>query len=103
MKEIVFGNLPVTKGVTSSVNAILAKDASFFIKKTKSSSVVQNVTFKDNLEAPIEKGDVIGKVEYTLEGEVIQSIDIIAENGVKKMTLINVMGNLYWNWFNMMR
>ncbi len=54
-----FGNLSVSKGVTSSVNAILSEDASFFIKKSKSSQVVQTVNFKDNLEAPIAEGEVI--------------------------------------------
>lgn len=53
------GTLPIEKGVEPSVDAILSENASFFIKKSKSSNVVQNVTFKENLEAPIEKGQII--------------------------------------------
>ena len=53
------GSLTVEKGVEPSVNAVLSENASFFIKKSKSSNVVQNVTFKENLEAPIEKGQII--------------------------------------------
>lgn len=100
---IVFGNLTVQKGVTSSVNAVLSEDASFFIKKSKSSSVTQNVTFKDNLEAPINKGDVIGTVTYTLDNQVIKTINIVAENSVKKINLINMTLNVCENWFKMMR
>lgn len=95
IREIVFGNLNVDKGTSSSVNAILSEDASFFIKKSKSSSVTQNVTFRENLEAPIEKGDVVGTVAYALDGEVIKQIDIVAENDVKKLNLFNMMANVY--------
>lgn len=100
---IVFGSLTVQKGVTSSVNAVLSEDASFFIKKSKSSSVTQNVTFKDNLEAPINKGDVIGTVTYTLDNQVIKTINIVAEDSVKKINLINMTLNVCENWFKMMR
>ncbi len=82
---------------------MLSEDASFFIKKSKSSSVTQNVTFKENLEAPIEKGDVVGTVNFTLDGEVIKQIDIVAENEVKKLNLFNMAGNVVENWFSLLR
>lgn len=59
IKTIGCGTLEVKKGVTSSINAVLAENASFFIKKSKSSNVIQNISFKENLEAPINKGDII--------------------------------------------
>lgn len=100
---IFFGSLNVEKGVTSSVNGILAENASFFIKKSKSSNVVQSINFRENLEAPIEKGEVIGSVTYTLDNEVIKNINIVAEDSVKKISLINMTLNVYENWFNMLR
>lgn len=103
LKEILFGSLAVHKGVSSSVNAVLAEDASFFIKKSKSSNVVQNITFKDNLEAPISKGDIIGSASYMLDGEVIKAINVVAERDVKKINLLNMTSNVYENWFNMLR
>lgn len=103
IKVIFFGSLNVEKGVTSSVNGILAENASFFIKKSKSSNVVQSINFRENLEAPIEKGEVIGSVTYTLDNEVIKNINIVAEDSVKKISLINMTLNVYENWFNMLR
>ena len=91
------------KGVTSSVKAILSEDASFFIKKTKSGNVTQSVTFKENLEAPINKGDIIGSVNYTLDNELIKSINIIADDNVKRINLFNMSMNVYENWFKMLR
>ena len=98
-----FGSLDVKKGVSSSVNAILSENASFFIKKSKSSSVTQNITFKENLEAPINEGEIIGTVTYNLDGEIIKSINIVADKEVKKLTFINMAGNVINNWFTLLR
>lgn len=103
IRVIAFGNLTVQKGVTSSVNAVLSENASFFIKKSKSSQVTQSITFKDNLEAPINKGDVIGTVTYSLDNQVIKTINIVAEDSIRKINLINMTLNVYENWFKMMR
>lgn len=98
-----FGNVSVNKGISPSVNGILSEDASFFIKKSKSSNVAQNITFRENISAPIEKGETIGTVTYTLDGEIIKEINIVSTDTVKKVNLINMTMNVYGNWFNMMR
>lgn len=102
-KGDIVGNLNVKKGVTSSIDAVLSENASFFIKKTKSSNVVQNVNFKENLEAPIEKGETIGTVTYTLDNEVIKTINIVANDTVKKLNLLNMTSIVCENWFNILR
>lgn len=98
-----FGTLDVKKGVSSSVDAILSENASFFIKKSKSSSVTQSITFRENLEAPINEGDIIGTVTYNLDGEIIKSINIVANKEIKKLTFINMAGNVLDNWFSLLR
>ena len=102
-KGDIFGKPNVEKGVNETVNAILSEDASFFIKKSKSSQIVQNVTLNENLEAPINQGDVLGSVTYTLDGEIIKSINIIAEESVKRINILNMTSNVYEHWFNMLR
>lgn len=102
-KGDIVGTLNVDKGTTSTVNGMLSENASFFIKKSKSSGVAQNITFKENAMAPIEKGENIGTVTYTLDGEVIKEINIVAQNSVKKINLFNMTMNIYQNWFKMMR
>lgn len=103
IKVIQFGNLKVEKGVNSSVDAVLSENAAFFVKKTKSSNISQNITFRENLVAPIEKGEVIGSVNFTLDGEVIKSANIVAKDSIKKINLINMTMNIYENWFKLLR
>lgn len=102
-KGDIFGKLNVEKGVINTVNAILPEDASFFIKKTKASNIVQNVSLNENLEAPIAQGTVIGSVNYTLDDEIIKKIDLIADTDIKRLNLINMTTNVYGNWFSMLR
>jgi len=55
------------------------------------------------LEAPINKGDIIGSVNYTLDNELIKSINIIADDNVKRINLFNMTMNVYENWFKILR
>lgn len=103
IKEILFGNVTIEKGVSSQIDAVLEEDASFFVEKTKSSQVIQNVTFSESLEAPIEKGYVIGKVTYSIDNKVVKTVNIVASDTVKKINLVNMSTNLYDNWFNLLR
>lgn len=100
---IQFGEITVQKGVISNINAILEEDASLFIEKAKSSQVVQNVSFKENINAPIEKGEIIGEVTYSLDNKVIKKINIVASETVKKINLVNMTTTIYNDWFKLLR
>ena len=102
-KGDVVGNVKVGKGVTQEIDAVLEEDASFFIEKANSSKVTQNVSFSETIEAPIEKGSVIGTVTYSVDNKVIKSVNIVASDTVKKINLINMGGTLYDSWFNLLR
>ena len=69
----------------------------------KAKQIAQNVTFKENLEAPINKGDVVGTVTYTLDDDVIKTINILASDDVRKINLINMSMSVYESWFKVLR
>ena len=46
--------------------------------------VEKKVTVYENIIAPIEKDDVLGKMELIYEGNVIATIDLIATSGVTR-------------------
>jgi len=61
------------------------------------------MSFRENLEAPIEKGETIGTVTYTLDNETIKTINIVAETSAEKINLFNMTANVYENWFKLLR
>ena len=47
--------------------------------------VEKKISLKESLKAPVKKGDVIGVVTYTLNGQTIGQVEIKAVSNVGKM------------------
>ena len=99
----VVATVPISKGISKTVDGVFESSASVIIKKGLESSVTQNITLEENLEAPILQGQIIGTANYSINDEVIASVNIIASEEIKKSGFFNVTSNLYSKWFNMMR
>lgn len=78
--------LNVKKGVQQTVKITAPNSFGALLKKSEASAIKQEVNLKQNLTAPIKKGDVVGTVEYYLNDEEIGSVDIIAGETVDKMS-----------------
>lgn len=102
-KGDIIQNVQIEKSTTSDVNLIFEKDIGAFIKKGKSKEISQTVTINENIQAPINKGDVLGKVEITLENEKIAEVNLVAEKNVSKKNLSNMFSYLSEKWFNVLR
>ena len=93
----------VNKGISNSVNLVLENDASILLKKGADPNIEQNVTINDNISAPIQKGDCLGKVAYTLNNEQLLEINLLAESNIEKNTVWNLTTSLYQRWFKLLR
>ncbi len=93
----------ITKGTSQTVEAVFESSASVIIKKGLEKSVTQNIVLDENLEAPIAKGQKIGVANYTLNNEIIATVNLVANDDVKKSGFLNITTDVYSEWFNMMR
>lgn len=93
----------VTKGVNEKVNLILENDVGFLLKKGEDKNIEQTVNIEENLVAPIQEGQKVGEVIYTLNGEEIGRTNIVAEREVGKKTFFSIATYIYQNWFSMFR
>ena len=50
----------------------------------KIDGIESKVVLKDNINAPVRKGDVVGKIEYTMDKKKIGEVKIMAEESVDK-------------------
>ena len=64
------------------------------------SAVIRKVVVNENIEAPIKKGDVIGYVEYTYNGNYVGKLELVAEQDVEKSSLKAFLGGISW-FFNL--
>ncbi|MBB6448973.1 D-alanyl-D-alanine carboxypeptidase (penicillin-binding protein 5/6) [Geomicrobium halophilum] len=76
-------SVPVEKGTHSSVVGRLDQKISLLLSKEMSSDNVTEHIELETLEAPIEKGEVIGKFQVQREGEPVAESDIIAGENVE--------------------
>lgn len=93
----------VDKGVKTNVNAILESSCGALVKKGQNKELVQNIVLDETVPAPINKGQKLGEITYTIEGEIVGQSNIIAEEGVEKITLWNMTTHLYRNWYLLSR
>ena len=59
------------------------------------SKIKKEITMKKNISAPIKKGDVVGKVEYTLDNKIIGENFLEAEESVKEADYLYTLGKMF--------
>ncbi|MCQ4321901.1 D-alanyl-D-alanine carboxypeptidase family protein [Stutzerimonas stutzeri] len=94
----------VWKGQQDQVSAGLANDLTMTLPRGQMNKLQAGLTFNPELTAPIQQGDVIGKVELSLDGEVLQSTDLIALQAVEEGGLFSRLWDsiqlFFFNLFN---
>lgn len=102
-KEDVVKSLAVSKGTLKNVNAILENSTGALVKKGEEKNLVQNVNLQDSVQAPVHRGQILGEVTYSLNGEVVGRSNIIAEKDVSQITLWSMTGYLFQTWYQLIR
>lgn len=95
--------LVVNKGITGSVDAVLENSCGTLVKKGEDKNLEQNINLDDSITAPVNKGDKLGTVSYSINGEIVGSSNIVAANDVKKISLWNMTTFLYKSWYKLIR
>ncbi len=102
-KNDVIQTISVNKGVKSTVDVILENNAGTLIEKGKESQISQSIELDNNIEAPIKKGDKLGKVTFSLDGKELASTNLIASNDIEKITLFTMCKKIVYSWIDLLR
>ena len=81
----------------------MENSAGTLIEKGKENQVPQTVEINNNIEAPIKKGDVIGKVVFSLDGSELSSTNLVASCDVDKITLFTMTKKIVYSWVDLLR
>lgn len=76
----------VRSGVVSQVSPVYDKPDLVVIDKGDKDNVTQQVTLSEDVTAPIEKGQTIGKVVVSVSGEKVAEYPLKAAEAIDKMT-----------------
>ena len=102
-KNDLIKEISVYKGIENSVNAILENDSGVLIQKGQNKDIVQSVQLTDSINAPVYAGQVLGNVTYSLNGNEIGNVNIVAEKSVGKNTAFNMIEHVFFNWLSLLR
>lgn len=80
-------DVPVTFGTKRTVCAEAEKTDDILLNKGTSSAVTQSVQLSEGVEAPVEKGCVLGSVRFIVNGEVIAETNVVAAEAIERMTV----------------
>ena len=103
-KGEIIDKLKIDKGNPNEISALLKDELSILSNKADASINYDTKITIHDLDLPIKKGDVIGKVSIVYNGNVVKSSDLISSDDVKKINyfkylftdLINVFsGNFF--------
>ena len=100
-KDDIVKTVSVSKGVSSSVDAVLEYDSGTLLQKGSDADIIQNLNIPDTISASVKKGDKLGEVVYTLNGETISTIDVVAKENVEKIDFFNMTKHIFNRWLNM--
>lgn len=99
----VIQSVSVNKGVKNSTDAVLENSAGTLIEKGKENQVTQSIEINPNIEAPIKKGDVVGKVVFSLDGNELSSTNLVASCDVDKINLFTMSKKIIYSWVDLLR
>ena len=88
-------SISVQKGVKDSIDLAYETSVGALVKKGESKNVEQTINIPEIISAPINKGDVIGNIVYTIDGNEVAKVNIIANESVEKNNIINMINYVF--------
>lgn len=86
--------LKVENGMEESVELYCDDNVNIVVEKGKKDSVAERLEMGESIEAPIKKGDTVGKIVYSLDGKEVASISIYASCDVEKVSFSSVLSKV---------
>lgn len=92
-------NAVVWKGEEEEVKVGLTQDAVLTVLKSEKDQLKANYTLKGQLMAPIQKGQVVGEVTFSMSGKVVKRLPMVALDSVEEAGFFGRMWDSMALWF----
>lgn len=81
----------VLGGTADSVMPVIPEAQSVLLEKGKADSVTQEIDLAASVAAPVEKGQLLGRVNFKLDGETVYTYDLLCENEIPRLTFLETL------------
>ena len=86
--------IAVVKGIQAQVETKVSDDFHVLVSKSKLGSIEKQITLPEVLEAPVRTGDVVGSVEFIIDGNRVGGTDIIAKTDAPRISPFGMLKKL---------
>lgn len=93
----------IDKGVQATIPVVLENDAGILLAKGSEKNIEQTVTIDENISAPISSGQKVGEISFSLDGEVLTTVNLVSQVAVNKMDIATMSTKVFSTWFNLLR
>ena len=102
-KGDVIKSVTIKKGTISSIDAILENDADILTSNGSSNDITQEIKLDDTINAPVLENQKIGKVEFSVNGNVVSTVNLVSSRDVDKLSFVTITKLVLNKWFNLLR
>ena len=95
--------ISIDKGVQATIPVVLENDAGILLAKGSEKNIEQTVTIDENISAPISSGQKVGEISFSLDGEVLTTVNLVSQVAVNKMDIATMSTKVFSSWFNLLR
>lgn len=102
-KDNIVKSVDVSKGAKTSINALFESSSGTLVAKGNDVNIDTTISIDDNLSAPIKKGDVIGTAQFSLNNDVISTVNLVAASDVDKLNILSMSKLVFGKWCGLLR
>ena len=88
-KDEIFTSLRVWLEKKNKVEVVTSENIYITIPKRKKKTIKAVLEYKGPLQAPIKKGDKVGQLNVYVSGEMMQQVDILSNEDIKKANIFS--------------
>lgn len=96
-------NINISKGTQDLLPIILENDAGILLSKENEKNIEQSISINENISAPISKGQKVGEITYSLDGDTLLTVNLISQISIDKINILSMTQNIYSKWFDLLR
>ncbi|MFZ7120434.1 MAG: D-alanyl-D-alanine carboxypeptidase family protein [Eubacteriaceae bacterium] len=93
------GEVSITKGAKEKLQIVANEGFSQLMETSVNKEYVKEINIQKNINAPVVKGDIMGKIIIKESGNVIKEVDLVASEDIPKITIFNLFNKLSKDFF----
>ena len=97
-KGYVMGEVPVEKGMTDTVEAVVVEEISVLVPKGKEAQWETRTELLPAVSAPVEAGTKVGELVYLRDGEEVGRVELTAGEDVAKANMDTMLRRMLAGW-----